>query len=154
MQMGLSLFDWLKQAWVLGRTRVQCPLALYSTLTAEELEGIPIRPIYGEYQCDEAVRVRCNEIKLVESAVMRQERHPAWASAAQRGPPDNILSTTFDIESTSGFLPTYDVVGIPTMSYLPDVAYDVTYDVVCVRHRRSRPTTSIYDIVGALPTMS
>jgi hypothetical protein len=26
---------------------------------------------------------------------------------------------------TSGFLPTYDVVGIPTMSYLPDVAYDV-----------------------------
>ena len=60
--------------------------------------------------------------------------------------------------SASGFLPTYDVVGIPTMSYLPDVAYDVvgqdlrcrmcttsyvmTYDID-IRHRMC-PT---YDVV-------
>mmetsp|Transcript_30657 Transcript_30657/g.64143 ORF Transcript_30657/g.64143 Transcript_30657/m.64143 type:complete len:201 (-) Transcript_30657:153-755(-) len=59
---------------------------------------------------------------------------------------------------SSGFLPTYDVVGIPTMSYLPDVAYDVvgqdlrcrmsttsyvmTYDID-IRHRMC-PT---YDVV-------
>ena len=60
--------------------------------------------------------------------------------------------------ATSGFLPTYDVVGIPTMSYLPDVAYDIvgqdlrcrmcttsyvmTYDID-IRHRMC-PT---YDVV-------
>ena len=48
---------------------------------------------------------------------------------------------------TSGFLPTYDIVGGPTISYLSDVAYDI-----------ARPTMSyIYDIVGTtctLPTMS
>ena len=60
--------------------------------------------------------------------------------------------------TSSGFLPTYDVVGIPTMSYLPDVAYDVvgqdlrcrmcttsyvmTYDID-IRHRMC-PT---YDVV-------
>jgi hypothetical protein len=58
----------------------------------------------------------------------------------------------------SGFLPTYDVVGVPTMSYLPDVAYDIvgqdlrcrrcttsyvmTYDID-IRHR----TCSTYDVV-------
>ena len=40
------------------------------------------------------------------------------------------------------FLPTYDVIGGPTTSYLPDVAYDIVgqdllYDVVHIRHRRS-----------------
>jgi hypothetical protein len=62
--------------------------------------------------------------------------------------------------ASSGFLPTYDVVGIPTMSYLPDVAYDVvgqdlrcrmcttsyvmTYNTVIDIRYRTYPT---YDVV-------
>jgi hypothetical protein len=72
----------------------------------------------------------------------------------------------------SGFLPTYDVVGIRTMSYLPDVAYDVvgqdlrcpmcttsyvmTYDIN-IRHRMY-PTYDVvtYDVhtISSKPTMS
>ena len=44
------------------------------------------------------------------------------------------LPVSHDTTSSSGFLPTYDVVGIPTMSYLPDVAYDVVgQDLRCRR---------------------
>jgi hypothetical protein len=76
------------------------------------------------------------------------------------------------IPRPSGFLPTYNVVGIPTMSYLPDVAYDVvgqdlrcrmcttsyvmTYDVD-IRHRMcSTYDVVTYDVhtISSKPTMS
>jgi hypothetical protein len=47
----------------------------------------------------------------------------------------------------SGFLPTYDIVGIPTMSYLPDVAYDVVgQDLRCRMCTTSYVMTRTYDI--------
>jgi hypothetical protein len=45
----------------IGLYKVPVSIVLYTFL----MKGIPraIRPIYGEYQCDEAVTVGCNEMK-------------------------------------------------------------------------------------------
>jgi hypothetical protein len=46
----------------IGPNKVPVSIVLYIDCTFLK-KGIPIRPIYGEHQCDEAVRVRCNEMK-------------------------------------------------------------------------------------------
>ena len=76
------------------------------------------------------------------------------------------------VRMSSGFLPTYDVVGIRTTSYLPDIGYDMvgqdlrcrmcttsyvmTYDID-IRHRRC-PTYDVetYDVhtISSKRTMS
>ncbi len=46
----------------IGQNKVPMSIVLYIDSTFLK-KGIPICPIYGEYQCDKAVRVGCNEMK-------------------------------------------------------------------------------------------
>jgi hypothetical protein len=46
----------------IGQNKVPVSIVLYIDGTFLK-KGIPIHPIHGEYQCDEAVRVGCNEMK-------------------------------------------------------------------------------------------
>jgi hypothetical protein len=46
----------------IGLNKVPVSIVIYIDGTYLR-KGIPMSPIYGEYQCDEAVRVRCNEMK-------------------------------------------------------------------------------------------
>jgi hypothetical protein len=46
----------------IGQNKVPVSIVLYIDGTYLR-KGIPMRPIYGEYQCDEAVWVRRNEMK-------------------------------------------------------------------------------------------
>jgi hypothetical protein len=52
----------LAQAKIGPMNKVSVSIVLYIDCTFLE-KGISLRPIYGECQCDEAVRVRCNERK-------------------------------------------------------------------------------------------
>ncbi len=48
----------------IGQNKVPVSIVLYINCTYLR-KGIPMHPIYGEYQCDEALQVslRCNEMK-------------------------------------------------------------------------------------------
>ncbi len=46
----------------IGQNKVPVSIVLYIDSTFLK-KRIALHPIYGEYQCDEAVRVGCNEMK-------------------------------------------------------------------------------------------
>ncbi len=59
---------------------------------------------------------------------MRQELHPAWASAAQRVLPENILSTTFDIEVQSSISKIFRKIQYRVKTFdIEDLLYRVRY---------------------------